>query len=201
MENQASNYHPGRGLPPYLLCRTNSGSTSYSDGASGIFLSSIATASTYGSSCSSMSIDSCGVSSSCSWLTTTDSYSSSDFFESTKFGTNSSQNGISVNDETRTIRSTCESTDGDSQTILNTSRLDDPVEPENHEDSAYAMLLKNVPIIAASCFANCNNVSMDTYDTNNPDSNVYTEPEPMFPPTVLYFGENEEEEQRKGSAG
>ena len=49
MANEASNYCGGRGLPPYLLCRFNSDSTDYSDGASGIFLSSIPTISTRGS--------------------------------------------------------------------------------------------------------------------------------------------------------
>ncbi|CAF1441430.1 unnamed protein product [Rotaria magnacalcarata] len=199
MENQAFSYHPGRGVPLYLLWRTNSGSTIYSNGASEIFLSSIETACTNGFIRSSMSIDSRSVSSNCTWSTITDSYARSDFLESTKFETNSSQNDISVNDETRTIRSTRVSIDSGNQTILNCSRLIDAVEQENNEDSAYVMLLKNVPILTASCFANCNNASMDTCDGNNPDSNVYTEPEPMFPLTVLYFGENEEGKQRKES--
>ena len=90
MANKASNYDLGRGLPPYLLWRYNSDSTDYSDGASGVFLSSIETASTRGSSCSSISIDTCGASSSCSWSTTTDHCAISVVLNSTELETNSS---------------------------------------------------------------------------------------------------------------
>ena len=75
MANQGPNYCPGRGLSPNLFCRYNNDSIDYSDGASGIFLSSIATACTKGANSSSISIDTCSVSSTCAQSAIiTDSY-------------------------------------------------------------------------------------------------------------------------------
>ena len=46
-----------------------------------------------------------------------------------------------------------------------------------------------------------NNKSMDACGTNNSDLNDYIDSESMFPPSVPYLGENEEEEQEKELTG
>ena len=199
MANEASNYCGGRGLPPYLLCRYDSDSTDYSDGASGIFLSSIPTISTRGSCCSSISMDTCSVSSTSTRSIMPNSYTTSDFLNSTELETNLSRSSFWVNDETRTIRSMCGSIDNGSETTTNSICLDDSVNRKSDEDSSSVTYLKNIPIIIAPSSENYNNDSMDVTNTNNFASNSYADPETMFPPYEPYLDQNGVEEQWKES--
>ena len=192
MANQASNYHLGRGLPPYLLWRYNSDSTDYSDGASGIFLSSIETVPTKGSSCSSISTDTCRVSSACSWSTTTDSCAMSMVLNSTELETNSSWGGFLVNEETRTIRSIHESTDNGSEVSSHATDLNGSVNRENDKDSSNVISSTSIPIILATLLTNYRNESMDVPSNNDFVSDFYTDPEPMFLPSVPLLDHNEE---------
>ena len=201
MANKASNYDSGQGLPPYLLWRYNSDSTDYSDGASGIFLSSIETASTRGSSCSSMSIDTCGASSACSWSTTTDPCAISVVLNSTELETNSSRCGFLVNEETRTIRSIRESIDNGSEVSSSAIDLNESVNRESDKDSSNIISSTGIPIILATFVTNYRNESVDVPSNNDFVSNFYTDPETMFPPYELYLDQNVEEEQWKESIG
>ena len=115
--------------------------------------------------------------------------------------TNSNRSDFLMNGETRTIRRLCESIDSGSQTTLSSSRLNDATDRGNDEDSAYAKSLKNILFIMGPWVDSGNNKYMDSYDTNNSDSNDYRDTEFMFPLSVSYLGENEEEEQRKELAG
>lgn len=192
MANQATTHKLGRGLPPYLLCRYNSASTVYSDGASGIFQSSIATVSTRGTSCSSISIDTCSTSSTCTWSNETGCNALSKVLNSTELETNSSRSVFSVNEETKTIRSICGSIDDGNETINNTDHLNDSINQENNEDSVNVITLKSIPMIIAPFLVHYNKESMDVHDNNNFVSNVYTDPERMFSSSVPLLDQDEE---------
>lgn len=96
MADQTSNNDCGRGLPPYLLWRQDSGSSIYSDGASRIFLSSHSVTSDKDTNYSCASINSDNLSSVSSWLTSSECYS-------TKTNENYSQSGISMGCSTYSV--------------------------------------------------------------------------------------------------
>ena len=197
MINRGPNYCLAPSLP-HLLCRYDSDPTDYSDDASGIFLSSIATVCTKGTGCSSMSIDTCSVSCACAQSTMiTDSYATSNDSNSVESETDPNRSDFLINDETRSIISMRGSINNGSQTTLNSSRLNDATDRDNDEDSGFAKSLRKIPFITGPWVDSDNNKSMDACGTNNSDSNDYIDSKLMFPPSVPYLGENEEEKQGK----
>ena len=151
----------------YLLWRYNSDTTDYSDGTSGIFLSGIETVSTRGTSCPSVSIDTCSVSSACTWSTITDSCEISVVIDSTELKTISSRGRFLVNEETRTIRSIRESIDNGIETSSNAIDLNGLANLESNEDSSNVISSKSIPIILATLLIDYRNESVDVPNNNN----------------------------------
>ena len=192
MANQASNYYLERGLPPFLLWRYNSDSTDDSDGASRIFLSSIETVSARVNSCSSMSIDTCSVSSACTRSTITDLCPISVVMNSTELETRSSRGGFLVNEEMRIIRSIRESVDNGSETSSNAIDLNGSVNQESDEDSGNVISSKSILIILATLLIDYRNESVDVPNSNNFASIFYMDPEATFSPSAPLLDQNEE---------
>ncbi|CAF3966686.1 unnamed protein product, partial [Rotaria magnacalcarata] len=126
---------PGRGLPPYLLCRRDSDSTLYSDGASRIFAPSVSDTSAKDTDNSLYSSDSFSVSSTTISFTDIDSCSVSNSVTSKIIGNYFDTGVDSVNDQRRKIECSSISADhSDSQLTLNSSVHDDDDVHEKDEN-------------------------------------------------------------------
>ena len=103
MSNERYNYGPGRRLPTYLLWRSASGSTLYSDGAFGIFRSTIATERTRGSICCSIAFDSGSVAYPVMEWIRSDSCATLDTLKSNQSEMFRSRSNYCESNETRTV--------------------------------------------------------------------------------------------------
>jgi len=207
MADRGSNNHCGRGLPPYLLWRQDSGSTIYSDGASRIFVSSRSVTSDKDTSYSSASIDAHTLSSVSSWLTGSE-------FDKTKRIENSSGSGVSVNDPKHSSIS-LGSSSVSSCKILSThigSVGTTTVRNSTHSSKNNGQVARNFTASISSGssisfftpslgplpdHAENNNCSMNEFVTYNTYPGVYTDPENMFTPYVSVFSESQDLQREK----
>ncbi|CAF4389073.1 unnamed protein product [Rotaria sp. Silwood2] len=175
MADQERSYYPGRGLPPYLLCRQGDESSKYSDGASRVFAYSLPTISANDTSYSSISRGSASVSSSSTWLDDTESH--------TTF------NSLTSNPSIRR----------DSQSTINFNRDHDGDVKKNYGTSASGIDVLANSMMLASGFMTSNNGSMNECGKYDFDPECCTVPEHMFPHYVPYHLDDEEVQRRDES--
>ena len=194
--------HHGRGLPPYLLCRRDSESTIFSDGASRIFAPSNSVTSAKDTDFSSVSNDLSNISSNSVRFTDTDSESISESVTPKTDGNDSAGGTDSESTQTRTNASLIPACSYScSQSTLNSITLDDEHDHETHENfTAGLCYLVGCAIMASGCPAN-NNQSTIQQDNNDDDIDSYTSPENMFPTYVPYGTENKVEDDEKEYQG
>ena len=106
-----------------------------------------------------------------------------------------------MNEETRTIRSICESIDNGSEVSSSAIDLNESVNRESDKYSSNIISSTSIPIILATFVTNYRNESVDVPSNNDFVSNFYTDPETMFPPYEPYLDQNVEKEQWKESTG
>jgi hypothetical protein len=203
MVDQDSCYRAGRGVPPYLLCRNDSGSSIYSDGASRIFAPSRSITSEKDTDYSSVSLDSRSVSSINTLSTDIASYATSNSLARTTFENNSGGVGRSVSDKTRTIGNESRPMNTDNQSTYQFSGPFHPVESGPNRSFAPTLSSLNGAPVVASYFNEHKYRHGNIYDTyyGGHDSNTYTDPGQMFTPYVPYLTDNEEEQRRDKSPG
>ena len=126
-------YHHGRGLPLYLLCRRDSESTIFSDGASRIFAPSNSVTSAQDTDFSSVSNDLLNISSNSVRFTDTDSESISESVTPKTVGNDSAGGTDSASTQTRTNVSLIPACSYScSQSTLNSITFDDEHDHEKH---------------------------------------------------------------------
>ena len=197
MSNERYNYDTGRGLPTYLLCRSASGSTLYTDEASEIFQSTIATEGTRGSICSSISFDSCSVASPVMAWNRSDSCATLDTLKSDQSEMFRTRSNYCESNETRTVTNICESLSGDSQSKINSGPI--YKSSNRNTDKKWSDIVSSNGTENHCIFywTKESDDSVDTCGNYYSNTNFNQEPEPMFPVSIPYLGEDEEEVQMK----
>ncbi|CAF4276505.1 unnamed protein product [Rotaria magnacalcarata] len=196
---------PGRGLPPYLLCRRDSDSTLYSDGASRIFAPSVSDTSAKDTDNSLYSSDSFSVSSTTISFTDIDSCSVSNSVTSKIIGNYFDTGVDSVNDQRRTIECSSISADhSDSQLTLNSSVHDDDdahekdenVQKSNEKSMSGLGFLAGCLALASEYLEN-NNQVMNIEQNNENSDNCFANPENLIRSYVPCQMDYVEEELRE----
>ena len=195
-DRNMSHYHPGRGLPPYLLSRNYETSSTDSDGASRIFASSnCSTTSDKETDASSIlslprTFSYMSTSSSFTWSDTASISTASSTF---KYSTNSAER--SIDDETRTLRSETrsmgkESTPSSYSTFFTNRSSRSSIE-KSISNSSFMNDVCSGPVCLMKSYDH--NVSFDDcYSCNASACNC---PETMFPPYVSILSDTEDEQQ------
>ena len=173
---------PGRGLPPYLLCRRDSGSAIFSDGASRIFAPSKSVTSAKDTDFSSSSNDLLNISLNSVRFTDTDSELISESPTPKNFG-NDSESGIdSASTQTGTNASLIPACNyNSSQSTLKSVTFDDEHDHEKHENFIAGLCYLVGCATMASIHPDSNSQTMVQQDNNDDNIDSYTSRENMFP--------------------
>ena len=201
MSNERHNYDPGRRLPTYLLWRSANASTLYSDVSSGIFQSTIATEGTRGSICSSISFDSCSVASPVMEWNRSDFCATLDTLKSNQPEMSRSRSNYCESNETRIVTNICEPTSGDSQSKINPGRIYKPSNLNTDKEWSDVVSSNETENHRIFYWTKDSDDSMDTCGNYYSNTNFNQEPEPMFPVSTPYRGEDQEEVQMKEEDG
>ena len=194
--------HPGRGLPPYLLCRRDSESTIFSDGASRLFAANNSVTSAKDTDFSSDLNNLLNISSSSVRFTDSGSQLISESLTPKTFG-NDSESGIdSASTQTKTNASLIPACSySSSESTLNSIAFDDEHDHEKHENfTAGLCYLVGCAIMAFDCPAS-NNQTMIQQENNDDNIDSYSNLENMFPTYVPYGNENKEGDDGKEYQG
>ena len=202
MSDQGIFNHLGRGLPPYLLCRRDSESTIYSDGASKIFaLSNSVTSAQNTDYCSDLN-DSFGVSSKSIRFTDTDSELISDSLTLNTFGNDSESGTDSASIQTRINESSIPAFNKSSgQSTINSLDLNDEHGHAKDENFTTGLCdLVDYANMASDCPAS-NNQAINMQDNYNENFDSYTSPENMSSSYAPYETENRAKEYKEECQG
>lgn len=175
----SSHQFPGRGLPPYLLWRSNTDSSTDSDGESRIFAApSRSTTSDKDTVPSSISRVPRTFSSISTWSRVTDYDMTSISVAPSAFGYETSNATRSFDNETGTSRSASRSIDKKIQSSSKDTLYTGPV-----------------------CLTKSNDHNVSFASAYDVAGNVFTDPEYMFTPYVRIFSDDEQEQHTDKSPG